>query len=129
MNDDRSEADWVPGEGWVDPREVLLMKALAAHPERELIEARGEEMDELGEPRWSLCRQLEDDGWVEVWLRPWPFDRFDARHPIRVGAWPEQEAELDPLVARAQAIIDAFDDTLRSPHATSTSDSLPQRAD
>lgn len=113
MNDYRNEMDGVPGESWMDPRDVLLVTALAAHPERALIEARREETDAIGEPRWSLCRQLEDDGWVEVWLRPWPFDRFDARHPIRVGAWPEQEAELDPLAARAQAIIDAFDDTVR----------------
>jgi len=45
-----------------------------------------------------------------VWLRPWPRDWFDARPSSRVGAWPEKEPELDPL-ARAQAIIDAYDDT------------------
>jgi hypothetical protein len=111
--DGRNEADGVPGESWTDPRDALLVKALTAHPERELIEQRQQETDAIGEPRWSLCRQLEEDGWVEVWLRPWPFDRFDARSPIRVGAWPEQEAELDPLVARAQAIINAYDAVLR----------------
>ena len=107
MND-RNEADRISGEGWTDPRDLLLVKALAAHPELELIEQREQERDAIGERRWSLRRHLEEDGWVEVWLRPWPFDRFDARPPIRVGAWPEQEAELDPLVARAQAIIDTF---------------------
>jgi hypothetical protein len=110
MDDDRIEADPVLGEDWVDPRHLLLLNALESHPERELIEARQQERDAIGERRWALCRQLEDDGWVEVWLRPWPFDRFDARSPIRVGAWPEKEAELEPL-ARAQAIIDVYDDT------------------
>ena len=110
MNDDENGADRVLGEGWTDPRDLLLVKALAAHPERELIEARQQETDAIGQRRWSLSRQLEDDGWVEVWLRPWPFDRFEARLPIRVGAWPEKEAELDPL-ARAQTILDAYDDT------------------
>ena len=113
MNDYRNGMDGVPSASWMDPRDVLLVKALAAHPERELIETRQQETDAIGEPRWSLYRQLEDDGWVEVWLRPWPYDRFDARPPIRVGAWPEQEAELDPLAACAPGIIDGFDDTLR----------------
>ena len=113
MYDDRNEAGRVPGQVWMDPRDVLLMNALAAHPERDLIEERQLETDAIGESLWSVCRQLEADGWVEVWLRPWPSDRVDARPPIRVGAWPEREAELDPLAARAQAILDAYDDTLR----------------
>jgi hypothetical protein len=36
--DDRNEADRILGEDWMDPRHVLLTKALAGHPERELIE-------------------------------------------------------------------------------------------
>jgi hypothetical protein len=47
-----------------------------------------------------------------VWLRPWPLDRIDARPPIRVGAWPEKEGELEPL-ARARAIVAEHDDTTR----------------
>jgi hypothetical protein len=42
-------------------------------------------------------------------FRPWPLHRDDDRPPITVGAWPEREAELDPL-ARAQAIVDEHDD-------------------
>ena len=97
----------------MDPRDALLVKALAAHPERVLTEQREQETDAIGGRRWSLSRQFEEDGWVVVWLRPWPFDRFDAQPPIRVGALPQQEAELDPLMALAQAIIDEHDDTLR----------------
>ena len=108
--DDRNEADRILGEDWMAPRHVLLVEALEAHPERGLIVQLQQETDEHGERRWSFYRQLDEDGWVEVWLRPWPRDRFDARPSIRVGAWPEKEPELDPL-ARAQAIIDAYDDT------------------
>ena len=112
MGDDRNEADRILGEDWMDPRHALLVKALAAHPERGLIVQLQQETDEHGERRWSLCRQVEDDGWVEVWLRPWPLGRLDERPPIRVGAWPEKKAELDPL-ADAQAIIDEHDDMPR----------------
>ena len=112
MNDYRNEMDGVPGESWMDPRDVLLVTALAAHPERALIEARREETDAIGEPRWSLRRQLEDDGWVEVWLRPWPLDRPDERPPIKVGRWPMKEGEVEPL-ARAEAIIEEHDDPRR----------------
>jgi hypothetical protein len=82
----------------VDLRHVRLMKALDAHPQRDLIAELQQETDEDGERRWSLCREVEEDGWVELWLRPWPLDRLDERPPIRVGAWPEKEGELDPPV-------------------------------
>lgn len=38
MKNDRNEADRILGEDWMDPRHVRLVKALAAHPERELRE-------------------------------------------------------------------------------------------
>jgi hypothetical protein len=104
MTDDRNEADRFLGEDWMHPRHVLAVQTLEAHPERELIRSLLQETDERGEGRWRLCRHLEDDGWVELWVRPWPPDRFDERPPIRVGSWPEKEAELDPL-ARARAIV------------------------
>ena len=97
MTDDRNEADRILGEDWMNPRHVLVQRAVEAHPERELIRSLLQETDELGERRWSPVRHVEDDGWVELWLRPWPLDRFDERPPIRVGTWPEKEAELDPL--------------------------------
>jgi hypothetical protein len=112
VSDDRNEADRILGEGWMDPRHALLVKAFEAHPTRGLIVQLQQETDEHGEGRWSLCRQVEDDGWVDVWLRPWPLERFDERPPIKVGSWPEKEAELDPL-ADAQAVIDEHDDTPR----------------
>ena len=109
VDDDPDDVDRILGEEWIDPRQQLLLNALEAHPERELIAELQHEMDG-GLRRWSLCRQLEDDGWVEVWLRPWPLDRFDARPPIKVGAWPMMEAEIEPT-ARAEAIADEHDDT------------------
>ena len=48
------------------PRHVLLVEALEAHPERGLIVQLQQETDEHGERRWSLYRQLEEDGCVEV---------------------------------------------------------------
>ena len=92
------------------PREIGPLVAWAGNLGRPGDLQLQQETDEHGERRWSFYRQLDEDGWVEVWLRPWPRDRFDARPSIRVGAWPEKEPELDPL-ARAQAIIDAYDDT------------------
>ena len=112
MSDDWNKADEIFGEDWVDPRHLLLLKAIEAHPARELIGALQQETDEKGERRWSLCRHLDDDGWVEVWLRPWPLNRFDERPPIRVGAWPMKEAEVEPL-ARAEPIIEEHDDLPR----------------
>ncbi len=94
MSADRNEAD---------------RKALEANPERGLIVQLQQETDEHGERRWSLCRQVEEDGWVELWLRPWPLDRLDERPPIRVGEWPEKEGKLEPI-ARAQAIVAEHDD-------------------
>ena len=41
-------------------------------------------------------------------MRPWPLDRFDARPPIKVGAWPMMEAEIEPA-ARAETIADDHD--------------------
>ena len=70
----------------MEPRHRLLLKALEAHPERELIEELKRETDESGERGWSLCRQVEDDGWVKLWVRPWPLDRFDAPAQGRVVA-------------------------------------------
>jgi hypothetical protein len=95
----------------MDPRRVLLVKAVSSHPERERILELQQETDEYGERRWSLCRQVEDDGWFVVWLRPWPLDRFDERAPIRIGAWP-LDVETDAL-ADAQAVIDEHDDSQR----------------
>ena len=112
MEGNRNEADRILGEDWMDPRHVRLVEALEAHPQRALIADLQQETDEHGGRRWSPCRQLEDDGWVDVWLRPWPLDRFDERPPIRVGAWPEKEGELEPL-ARARAIVAEHDDSLR----------------
>jgi hypothetical protein len=37
MNGDRNEADRILGEDWMEPKHVLVMKALEAHPERERI--------------------------------------------------------------------------------------------
>ena len=112
MNDDWNKADEIFGEDWVDPRHLLLLKAIEAHPARELIGELQQETDEKGKRRWSLCRQLDDDGWVEVWLRPWPLDRPDERPPIKVGTWPMKEGEVEPL-ARAEAIIEEHDDPRR----------------
>jgi hypothetical protein len=112
MDDDPNDVDRILGEDWVDPRHLLLLKALEAHPERTLIDELQRETDEHGERRWSLCRQLDDDGWVEVWLRPWPLDRPDQRPPIKVGTWPMKEAEVEP-VARAEAVFDEHDDLAR----------------
>ena len=112
MCDDRNEADRILGEDWMDPRHVRLVEAVEANPQRHLIADLQQETDENGQRRWSLCRQVEDDGWVEVWLRPWPLDRLDERPPIRVGAWPEKEGELDPL-ARARAIVAEHDGSPR----------------
>ena len=109
MSEDRNGPDRILGEDWIDPRHQLLLNALETHPERELIAQLQQETDDGGERRWSLCRQLQDDGWVEVWLRPWPLDRFDARPPIKVGAWPMMEAEVEPA-ARAETIADEHDD-------------------
>ena len=50
------------------------MAALEAHLQRDLIAELQRETDLYGERRWSLCRQVEEDG-LEVWLRPWPLDR------------------------------------------------------
>ena len=77
MSGDWNKADEIFGEDWVDPRHLLLLKAIEAHPARELIGALQQETDEKGERRWSLCRHLDDDGWVEVWLRPWPLNRVE----------------------------------------------------
>ena len=74
MGEHRNETDRILGEQWMAPRHVLLVKALEAHPDRGLILELEQETDERGERRWSLCRKLEGDGWVEVWLRPWPLD-------------------------------------------------------
>lgn len=92
MSHDRTEADRLLGEDWIDLRHVLVISAVAAHPERERILELQQEVDEQGQRRWSLCRHVEPDGWVELWLRPWPLDRLDWRPAIRVGTWPEKEA-------------------------------------
>ena len=102
MNDDRNEADRILGEDRMDPRHLLLLKAMATHPERELIRELQRRRTRAGNAAGRFAASFEDDGWIEVWLRPWPLNRFDERAPIRVGSWPEKEAELDPL-ARARA--------------------------
>jgi hypothetical protein len=99
MDDDRNEAERTLGEDWVDPRHLLILNALEEHPELALIEELQRETDEHGERRWSLCRHLDDDGCVQVWLRPWPLDRFDEPPPIKIGAWPMKEGEVEPLPA------------------------------
>jgi hypothetical protein len=66
MDDDRNKADRILGEDWMDPRRVRLVEALEANPQRHVIADLQQEPDEHGERRWPLCRQVEEDGWVEV---------------------------------------------------------------
>ena len=113
MND-RNEADRILGEGWMMPGHVLLVRALEAHPRRELVKKLQMETDERGNRRWSLGRLVEEDGedpWVEVWLLPWPHGRPDDRPPILVGRWP-LKLETDAL-AEAEAVVDEHDDSPR----------------
>jgi hypothetical protein len=116
MND-RNEADRILTEDWMMPGHVLLVRALEAHPERELIKTLQMETDERRRRRWSLGRLVEadvEDRWVEIWLLPWPHGRPEERPSIKVGTWPLQEAELDPL-ADVQAIIEEHDDSASPP--------------
>jgi hypothetical protein len=107
MQDDRNEADRILGEDWMDPRHVLLQKALETHEQRELIRERQQETDASGQRICSGARSRRTAGSRSGCARG-P-RRFDGRPPIRVGSWPEKEAELDPL-ARGQAIVDEHDD-------------------
>jgi hypothetical protein len=109
VEDGRDAADRILGHDWMDPANALLAKALRGHPERELIAQRSQETDENGERRWSLWRHAERDGWVELWLRPWPLGRFDERQPIRVGAWPEKAAGLEMLARAPEIVAEARD--------------------
>ncbi len=54
------------------------------------------------------CRWRRTPRQCDVWRRRWPLDRSTSA-PTKVGAWPDKEAELDPL-SRAQAIITEHDD-------------------
>jgi hypothetical protein len=56
MGDGRNEADRILGEDLTDPKHALFVKALEAHPQRELIKSLQKETDEHGKRRWSPGR-------------------------------------------------------------------------
>jgi hypothetical protein len=62
MQDDRNEADRILGEDWMDPRHVLLQKALETHEQRELIRERQQETDASGQRICSGARSRRTAG-------------------------------------------------------------------
>jgi hypothetical protein len=110
VNDDWKDVGRILREEWPALATALLLKALAKHPQRDLIRELRRERDERGVRRWSLRRLVEDDvedPWVEVWLLPHPSDW----PPIKVGTWPLRlEA---PVFADAEAVIDEHRDSPR----------------
>jgi hypothetical protein len=87
------------------PRQTLLERALRLHSRADHIGQLRAERNVDGDLAWGIG-YLEQDGWLEWWLRPSRPD--DPRAPIRIGGVPLDDVER--MEANWRALLESDSD-------------------